>query len=92
MHFIWEKNESNFPYAFHHHGVLNNAYVHVHMTYHQKLVEIVKDAFLQVASNLCVELTCKFHDAKTIVALGMVYLQSWLCEEVVVTYLDSTSS
>jgi hypothetical protein len=56
------------------------------------MVEIVRDACLQVVSNLCVELTCKFHDAKTIVALGMVYLQSWLCEEVVVTYLDSPSS
>ncbi len=47
------------------------------MTYHKKMVEIVQDACLQVVSNLCVELTCKFHDAKTIVALGMVYLQSW---------------
>jgi hypothetical protein len=56
------------------------------------MVEIMKNGCLQVASNLCVELTCKFHDAKTIVALGMVYLQSWLCEEVVDTYLDSPSS
>jgi hypothetical protein len=46
---------------------------------------IVKDACLQVASNLCFELICKFHDAKTIVALGMVYLQSWESKEVVVT-------
>jgi hypothetical protein len=56
------------------------------------MVEIVKDACLQVASNLCVGLTCKFHDVKFIVALGMVYLQAWLCEEVVVNYLDSPSS
>jgi hypothetical protein len=56
------------------------------------MVEIMKNACSQVASNLCVELTCKFHDVETIVALGMVYLQSWLCEEVVVTYLDSPSS
>ncbi len=35
------------------------------------MVEIVKDACLQVASNVCVELSCKFDYAKTIVALGM---------------------
>jgi hypothetical protein len=38
---------------------------------------------LEVASNLCFELSHKFFDVKIMVTLGMVYSLYWICEDII---------
>jgi hypothetical protein len=45
----------------------------MHPTDQIAMFETVKVACLEVASNLCFELSCKFHDVKVMAAFGMVY-------------------
>jgi len=37
------------------------------------MIESVKDACLEVATTLCVELFCRFLDVEIMLALGIVY-------------------
>jgi hypothetical protein len=48
------------------------------------MIEIMKVACSKALTNLCVELFQWFLDVDTMVALGMVYPQYWLCEKKVV--------
>jgi len=62
-------------------GGFNGAYVHVNLTNHYAMLEIMKVACSKASTNLCVELFQWFLDVDTMVALGMVYPQYWLCEK-----------
>jgi len=53
-------------------GGFNGAYVHVNLTNHYAMLEIMKVACSKASTNLCVELFQWFLDVDTMVALGMV--------------------
>jgi hypothetical protein len=45
------------------------------------MFEKIKVACSKATSNLCSKFSCRFPNVEVMVALGMVYLQYWICEE-----------
>jgi hypothetical protein len=60
-------------YGLHHCGCFADVYVHMHLTDQIAMFEIVKVACLEVASNLCFDLSHMFPDVEIMVTFGMVY-------------------
>ncbi len=70
-------------YGLHHCGGFYGVYIHVNLINHYgAMLETMNVVCLKTTWNLCVELYYRSLDLEIVVALGKVYPQYWLCEEI----------